>query len=65
MRTRGSTYVSKLLFALDCFDCDNTAVDIVMKKAPSKLKVFRSSLKIALFCDCFRTKIIFVDNGRA
>jgi len=62
---RGSTYISKLEVALDCFDCHNTVDDIMMKKAPSKLKVFRAPLKIPIFCDCFRTKIIFVDNGRA
>jgi hypothetical protein len=62
MRTRDSTYISNLQVALDCFDCDNTVVDIVMKKTPSKLKVFRLSFKVAIFYDCFLTKIIFVDN---
>ena len=62
MRTRGSTYISKLEIPLDGFDCHNTADDTMMKKSPSKLEVFRAPLKITIFCDCFRTEIIFVDN---
>ena len=65
MRTRGSTYISKLEVPLDCFDCHNTADSIMMKETPSKLKVFRAPLKIAIFWNCFRTKIILMDNGRA
>jgi hypothetical protein len=62
MRTRDSTYISKLEVPLDCFDCHNTADNIMMKETPSKLKVFRATLKIAIFCDYFRTKIIFMER---
>ena len=49
IRTRGSTYVRKLKIALDTLDCNNAAVDIVMKKTPSKPKVFRSPFEVAIF----------------
>jgi len=64
MRTRSSTYISKLEVPLDRLDCHNTAENIMMKETPSKLKMFRAPFEVAIFCDCFRTKIIFVDNRR-
>jgi len=37
----------------------------MMKETPPELEVFRAPFEVAIFCDCFRTKIILMDDRGA